>query len=67
MSDLRMRQVTWIGEFGGKCAVLYQRSMKKSQQGSLFSYFKPVNKISKAESSHQSPVAKTNGVKTSVR
>ena len=41
--------------------------MKKSQQGSLFSYFKPVNKISKAESSHQSPVAKTNGVQTSVR
>ena len=47
------------------------RSMNnKSRQGSLFSYFKPVNKSSGAESSLQThtPVqAKTNGAQTSVR
>ena len=41
-------------------------SMKRSQQGSLFSYFKPGKRSSKGECSYRSPEAKTNGVKSSV-
>ena len=67
--DLRMRQVTLNLEGTARLlvCVFLSRSMKKSKQGSLFSFFKPVNKSCKDESSHQSPVPKTNGVKTAVR